>query len=76
MLSIWPPHLHIIPTNIDLNGYEDDHTLQKNFKPYTEQEKIMMQTFEKCMYGVESWMNGNRQKLNPKETEFIIWKYI
>ena len=28
----------IIPTNVDLNGYADDHTLQKNFKPNTEQE--------------------------------------
>ena len=40
----------IIPTNIDLNVYTDDHTLQKNFKPSTEQEKIMMQTSENaCM---------------------------
>ena len=52
----------MIPTNIDLNGYADDHALQKNFKSNTEQEKIMMQTFEKCMFDVESWMNGNRLK--------------
>ena len=58
----------IIPTNTDLNGYADDHTLQKNFKPKTEQEKIMMATFEKCMYDVKSWMNGNRLKLNPNKT--------
>ena len=31
----------IIFTNIDLNGYADGHTLQKNFKPNTEQEKII-----------------------------------
>ena len=63
----------IIPTNIDLNGYADDHALPKNFKANTEQEKIMMQTFEKCMFDVESWMNGNRLKLNPNKTEFIIF---
>ena len=49
----------IISTIIDLNGYADDYTLQKNFKPSTEQEKITMQTFEKCVYDVESWINGN-----------------
>ena len=37
----------IIPSNIDLNDYGDNHALQKNFKPNTEQEKIMMQTFAK-----------------------------
>ena len=30
----------IMPTNIDLNRYADDHALQKNFKPNTEQEKL------------------------------------
>ena len=40
----------IIPTNIDLNGYADDHKLQKNFKPNTEQEKIMWQLLKNaCM---------------------------
>ena len=68
-LTLWD----IIPTKIDLNGYADDHTLQKNFKPNTEQEKIKMQAFEKCMYDVESQMNGNRLKLNPNKTEFIIF---
>ena len=33
----------------------------------------MMQTLEKCMHDVESWMNGNRLKLNPNKTEFIIF---
>ena len=32
-----------------------------------------MQTLEKCMYDVESWINGNRLKLNPNKTEFIIF---
>ena len=45
-LTLWD----IIPNNIDLNGYADDHTLQKNFKPKTEQEKVTMQTFEKSMH--------------------------
>ena len=63
----------IISTNIDLNGYASNHTLQKNFKPNTEQEKVTMQTSEKWMYDVESWMNGNSLKLNPNKTEFIIF---
>ena len=33
----------------------------------------MMATYEKCMYDVESWMKGNRLKLNPNKTEFIIF---
>ena len=63
----------IIPINIDFNGYADDHTFQKNFKPNNEQEKIMMATFEKCMYDVESWMNGKRLKLKLNKTEFVIF---
>ena len=68
-LTLWD----IIPTKIGLNGYADDDTLQKNFKPNTVQEKITMQAFEKCMYDMESWMNGNRVKLNPNKIEFIIF---
>ena len=63
----------IIPTNIGLTGYADEQTLQKNFKPNTKQEKITTQNFGKCMYDVESWMNGNRLKLNPDKNEFIIF---
>ena len=47
----------IIPTNIDLNGYADNHTLQNNFKPDTEQKKIMMKLLKNaCMMWSLGWM--------------------
>ena len=32
-----------------------------------------MKTFEKCIYDMKCWMNGNRLKLNPNKTEFNIF---
>ena len=59
---------------LELNGYADDHSIRKPFKPgninsATELDTIT--TIEECMLNVKGWMDAVRLKHNKSKTEFI-----
>ena len=67
---------YVIPgTNmINLNGYADDHSINKNFRADDRIEEISMIKFlEACVNDIKDWMDSNRLKMNATKTEFIMF---
>ena len=70
--------LEVIPPTLELNGYADDHSIRKAFKPgntncNTECDTIA--TIEETMLRIKEWMDKARLKLNESKTEFhIFWQ--
>ena len=65
--------IDIIPTDLGVNGFINDRSLQKSFKPGTKEETDLMMKLESCMENIKLWMRQNRLKLNPNKTEIIIF---
>ena len=63
--------VEVIPTSISINGFVDDHSLQKSCKPGTVSEIETVELLETSLVKVDSWMKENRLKLNPNKMEFI-----
>ena len=63
--------VEVIPTGISINGFADDHLLQKSCKPGTKSEIETVELLETTMAEVVYWMKENRLKLNPNKTEFF-----
>ena len=71
----------IIPDSLQLNGYADDHSLRKSFKPGiihkpTNNKKIDDETctiaiIENTMLKVKSWIDAVCLKLSESKREFI-----
>ena len=67
---------YVIPdTNmININGYTDDHSLNKNFRADNRIEEISpIRSLELCMNDIKGWMDSNRLKMNATKTEFIMF---
>ena len=67
---------YVIPdtSKINLNGYADDHFLNKNFRANNRIEEIsMIKSLELCMNAIKDWMDSNRFKMNTAKTEFIMF---
>ena len=56
--------VEVIPTSISINGFVDDHSLQKSCKPGTKSENEMVEL-------LQTSMKENRLKCNPNKIEFI-----
>ena len=67
--------VEVIPTGISINGFADDHSLQKCCKPGTKTEIETVELLETSMMEVDYCMKVNRLKLNPNKTEFIKFGY-
>ena len=62
---------------INLNGYADDHFLNKNFRADNRiEENSAIKSLEACMDDIKDWMDRNRLKMNAMKTEFIIFRTI
>ena len=62
--------MNIIPEDIELIGFADDHTLMKSFKPGDVMaENICISELDVCMSSVNKWMGTMRFKMNPSKTE-------
>ena len=62
----------VIPLNLILSGFADDHSVRKSFKARsTADETVTTQSLEACMLNIKSWMDSMRLKMNPNKTEFI-----
>ena len=63
-----------IVKDIKLNGFADNHSVRKTFKPDQlehHQELNTIAVIEKSMLDIKSWMDGVRLKMNNSKTKFI-----
>ena len=63
-----------IVKDLILNGFTDDHSVRKAFKPEKLdhcQELNTTAVIEKSMLDIKSWMDAVRLKMNNSKTEFI-----
>ena len=59
-------------SKLNLNGFADDHSLNTNFDPNEEGAELNTKhRMESKMHDINTWMNGNRLKMNSSKTEFI-----
>ena len=63
--------VEVIPTSVSINGFANDHLLQKSCKPGTKSEIETVELLETSMTKVGSWMKDYKLKLNPIKVEFV-----
>ena len=54
-----------------LNGFADDHSLNKGFRPNHVEEVSMISELEETLANINSWMGENCLKMNNSKTEFL-----
>ena len=60
-------------TKLELNGFADDHSVQRSFKAKSrEDEYSMIATIEKSMLMIKEWMDVVRLKMNEAKTKFML----
>ena len=64
----------VIPPQVDLHGYADDHAYKKSFLANSrEAESDTIEQLQNCARVIKIWMDGNRLKINNKKMEFIMF---
>ena len=63
--------VNIIPGNLHIYGYADDHALSTSFKPGHQDECEGNQILQGICLAVKDWMDSNRLKMNASKTEYI-----
>ena len=64
----------VIPPEIDLSGFADDHILKTEFSPKSvDAEPGAISTLENVTVKVKDWMDSNKLKMNCSKTEFILF---
>ena len=61
-------------TRLELNGFADDHSVRRAFKPSKLDHKDELETIaiiEQSMLEIKSWMDQVHLKMNESKTEFI-----
>ena len=59
---------NIIPSSLNLNGYAEDHVVNKAFTPTVFDDKMAtIHTMQQCMVDVKTWMDAVRLKLNSSK---------
>ena len=61
----------VIPENLHIYGYADDHALSTSFKPCHQDEYEGNQQLQRICLAVKEWMDTNRLKMNASKTEYI-----
>ena len=61
----------VIPQDIGVRGYADDHGLDIAFTPTTVDEERACASLELCCDNIIKWMHMNRLKINTSKTEFV-----
>lgn len=63
-----------IPPHIQVYGFADDHIAAMRFSPnVVGDETSSIKGLEDCALEINSWMKGNKLKMNTKKTEFILF---
>ena len=66
------PLQDIVPDDLQLSGFADDHSIRKAFKTGNTNEEInTISKLESCLLNIKQWMDQARLKMNPSKTEFI-----
>ena len=67
--------ISIIPENISIAGFADDHTIRKSFNPTINcnEEIECVKDLENCLINIGKWMDQMHLKMNPTKTEFILF---
>ena len=61
----------VVPKDLQLSGFADDHSIRKAFKAGdTQSERSTKDTMETCMLKIKHWMDTMHLKMNPSKTEF------
>ena len=63
--------VHQVVDSTLLNGFADDHSLNKGFWPDHVEEVSMISELEGTLANINSWMGENRLKMNNSKTEFL-----
>ena len=63
----------VVPKDLQLNGYADDHSIWKCFK--LKDESATTVAIESAMLDVKCWMDALSLKMNESKTEFIYYWY-
>ena len=62
----------VVPKDLQLSGFVDDHSIRKPFKAGdTLSERSTKDAMETCMLSIKNWMDKMHPKMNPSKTEFI-----
>ena len=66
------PLQDVVPDDLQLSGFADDHSIRKAFKAGNTNEEInTISKLESCLLSIKQWMDQARLKMNPSKTEFI-----
>ena len=64
----------IVPEEVCLNRFADDHSLKRSFKADDmKAEHTTISILQNCLKDVKLWMDENRLKMNDRKTEFIMF---
>ena len=77
IFNLYCSPLHeVIPPDLQLSGFADDHSVRKSFKASDrEEEAHTVEQTEACMLSIKNWMDEMRLKMNPSKTEFIYFGF-
>ena len=65
----------IIPSDLHLSGFADDHSVRKEFKANDRNAELQIkEDIEECMVNIRSWMDWVRLKMNSAKTKFIYFE--
>ena len=66
------PLQDMLPDDLQLSGFADDHSVRKTFKAgNTDEETTTISKLESSLLSIKQWMDQARLKMNPSKTEFI-----
>ena len=62
----------IIPSDLHLSGFADDHTVRKEFRANDRNAELQTkEEIKECMVNIRQWMDWVRLKMNSVKTEFM-----
>ena len=68
------PMKTIVPSDIAIHAYADDHALKKAFNSSVPQDKVKAsESLSRCLDEVRSWMNSCHLKMNTDKMEAIMF---
>lgn len=66
----------VVPADIEIHGYADDHALKTSFNPSSRlSEAQTLSRLSSCTTDIKTWTDQNRLRMNPSKTEFILFGF-
>lgn len=70
-LAYASPMESVVPEDISIYGFADDHGLRKSFAPTARAENDSINDLQRCLANIKHWMDTARLQMNCDKTEFI-----